>query len=105
MAGAGRGRGARRLRVRRHPRSLLGRRGPRGEVTTARYVYSKPVIKNVSARVVCRPVIKVESSVVSRIVTGNASRRAARGCACACAAGPPAHALPPSAFCIHNAAI
>lgn len=38
------------------PTGLKGH-GARGEVTTARYVYSKAVIKNVSARVVRRPVI------------------------------------------------
>lgn len=53
----------------------------RGEVTTARYLYSKPVIKNVSARAVRRPVIiqlKVSLRYVVTIVTGNAVRGSAR---------------------------
>lgn len=72
-------------------------RGPRGaargrdEVTTARYVYStKPVIKNVSARAVCRPVI-IQLEVSPRCVvtvTGNAVRGSAR------ATGPSARLRP-----------
>lgn len=45
-------------RLRRGKRGGCARGGKAGgEVTTARYVYPKPVIKNVSARAVCRPVI------------------------------------------------
>lgn len=73
------GRGVR-ARGARAPLAPSGQRG-RGEVTTACYVYSKPVIKNVSARAVRRPVIiqlKVSSRYVVTTLTGNAIRGSAR---------------------------
>lgn len=76
MRAAGRARGAR-AQLAGTPEAERGR----GEVTTARYLYPKPVIKNVSARAVRRPVIiqlKVSLRYVVTIVTGNAVRRSAR---------------------------
>lgn len=88
-AGARGGRGAGGAEGARAPGPRGAARG-RDEVTTARYVYSKPVIKNVSARAVRRPVI-IQLEVSSRCVVtvaGNAVRGAAR------ATGPSARLRP-----------